>query len=107
MEMDSDDEVEAVRIREDSPQHSRQLKSRRSVDEDDFDVDIEDEGSKFSTGPSDEEMAQESDSRNPPLPLNRPQLRQKPSAKTNKGRWARKLGGQSFPTMTMMMRTTR
>lgn len=80
MTVDSDDEVEATHIREDSPQHPRQLKSQRSVDEDGSDVDVEGEGSKFSTSPSDEEMAQESDTRNPLPPSNRPQPRREPSS---------------------------
>ena len=57
--------------------------------EDDFDVDVEDEDSKFSTSPSDEEMAQESDTRNPPL--NRPQPGRKPSStKTSKAKVSKK-----------------
>lgn len=90
--MDSDDEVEVARIREDSPpRHSGHLKSRRSEDEDDFDVDVEDEGSKFSATPSDEEMAQEPSSRNPRPPQNRPQLPRRPSStKINKGRTGKK-----------------
>jgi len=80
MTVDSDDELEATHIREGSPQHSRQLKSQRSVDEDGSDIDVEGEGSKFSTSPSDEEMAQESDTRNLLPPSNRPQPRRKPSA---------------------------
>lgn len=92
MAVDSDDEVEAAPIHEDSPQYSRHLKPRRSEDEDDFDIDIEDGGSKFSAGPSDEEMAQDSDSRNPRLPSNRPQPRQKPpSTQTNKGKTNKKV----------------
>lgn len=85
--VNSDDEAEAAHIREDSPaQHSRYLESLRSEDEDDFDVDIEDEGSKFSTSLSDEEMAQELDPGNPPLLSNRPQPRRKPlPVKVSKG----------------------
>ena len=92
MAVDSDDEVGAARIREDSPpRHSRHLKSRLSEDEDDFDVDVGDEGSKFSTTPSDEEMAQEPSSRNPRPPSNMPQLRRKPSsARINKGKPSKK-----------------
>lgn len=59
--------------------------------EDDFDVDVDDEGSKLSTGPSDEEMAYESDIKNPRPPLNRPQLRQKlPSTKVSKAKTSKK-----------------
>jgi hypothetical protein len=92
MTVDSDDEAEAARIREDSPpQHSRHPKSRRSEDEDDSDVDVENEGSKFSTSPSDEEMAQESDSMNPRPPSNRPQPRPKPPfTKIGKGKTSKK-----------------
>jgi len=87
MAVDSDEEVEAARIREDSPQHSRLLNSRQSEDEDDFDVDVEGESSKFTTSPSDVEMVQEPDSRNPRPPSNRPQPRQKPPfTKTSKGK---------------------
>jgi len=89
--VDSDEEVEAVRIREDSPQHSRPPKLRQSEDEDDFDIDVEDESSKFTTSPSDVEMAQESDSRNPRPPSNRPQPRQKPPfTKASKGKTNKK-----------------
>ena len=90
MTVDSDDEVETARIREDSPQHSRQLKSQRSVDEDDFDVDVEDGDSKFSTSPSDEEMAEESDTRNLLPPSNIPQPHRKPSTKTSKAKVGKK-----------------
>lgn len=91
MTVDSDDEVEAARTHEGSPQHSGQLKLRQSADEDDFDVDVEDEGSRFSTSPSDEEIAQESDTRNPLPPSNRPQLRRKPSStKTSKAKVGKK-----------------
>ena len=48
------------------------------------------EGSRFSTTPSDEEMAQESDSRNQRPLLNRPQLRQKTSSKVGKGKKSKK-----------------
>jgi len=89
MTVDSDDEVEATHIREGSPQYPRQLKSQRSVDEDGSDVDVEGEGSKFSTSPSDEEMAQESDTRNPLPPSNRPQPRRK-SSSTSKAKAGKK-----------------
>lgn len=60
-------------------------------DEDDFDVDIEDEGSrKFSTTPSDEGMSQDPDFMNPRPPQNRPQLRQKPSTKVSQGKRSKK-----------------
>lgn len=87
--MDSDDEADATYIREASPQHPGQQKSRRSEDEDGFDVDVEDEGSKFSTSPPDEEMAQESDTRDP-LASNRPQLRRKPSSTKTKMKTGKK-----------------
>ena len=92
MAVDSDDEFEAVPTREDSPpQHSRHLRSRRSEDEDVSDVDVEDEGSKFSTSPSDEEMAQEPDSRNPHPQSNKLQSHRKPSpARTNSGKASKK-----------------
>jgi len=88
MTLDSDDDSEAARTREGPPpQHSRHTIPQRSEGEDDSDVDIGDEGSKFSTSPSDEEMGQESDSRNPPSQSNKPQPHRKPSpAKTNKGK---------------------
>lgn len=66
------------------------MRSWRLEGEDDFDVEFEDEGSKLSTTPSDEEMGQDSDSRNPPPLLNRPQLRQKPSTKVNQGKKSKK-----------------
>lgn len=92
MTVDSDDEVEATHIREGSPQYPRQLESQRSVDGDDSDVDVEGEGSKLSTNPSDEEMAQESDTRNPLPPSNRPQPRRKSSSasKAKAGKKARR-----------------
>lgn len=59
--------------------------------EDDFDVDVEDEGSKLSTGPSDEEMAYESDIKNPRPSSSRPQLRRGlPSAKVGKAKTSKK-----------------
>lgn len=89
--MDSDEEMETTHIREDSPQHSRQMKIRRPEDEDDFDIDIEDEGPRFSTSPSDEEMAEEFDTRDPPPPSIRPQPRQKlPSTKSSKSKTGKK-----------------
>jgi len=89
--VDSEDEFEAAPTREGSPpQHSTHLGSRRSEDED-SDVDVEDEGSKFSTSPSDEEMAQESDSRNLHPQLNKPQPHRKHSpARTNQGKASKK-----------------
>lgn len=92
MTVDSDDEVEATHIREGSPQYPRQLESQRSVDGDDSDIDVEGEGSKLSTNPSDEEMAQESDTRNPLPPSNRPQPRRKSSSasKAKAGKKARR-----------------
>lgn len=92
MAVDSDDEVEITRVREDSPpHHSRHLKSRRSEDEDDFDIDIEDEGSKLSASLSDEEMAQEYDSRNPRPSSTRHQPRQKPPlTRTDRGKASKK-----------------
>ena len=67
------------------PQHSRHPKSLRQEGEDDIDVDVEDESSDL-TSPSDEEMAQESDSRNP-----RPQLSQRPSSiKVSKEKMSKK-----------------
>jgi hypothetical protein len=83
--VDSVDETETTRIRVDSPQHSRHPKSLRPEGEDDIDVDVEDESSDL-TSPSDEEMAQESDPRNP-----RPQLSQRPSStKISKGKTSKK-----------------
>ena len=89
--VDSDGEVKAARIRQDPHPQQRHPISRRSEDEGDFDVDVEGESSKFSTSPSDEEMAQESNSRNPPPPSNRPQLHREPSpARANKGKTTKK-----------------
>jgi hypothetical protein len=65
------------------------MKPQQPEDEDDFDIDIEDGGSKFSISPLDEEMEQESDSRGPPSTLN-PQPRQKPLPKTSKGKASKK-----------------
>ena len=59
--------------------------------EDDFDVDVEDESSKFSTSPSDEEMAHESYIKAPIPPSNRLQARQKPlSTKVSKPKTSKK-----------------
>ena len=93
MTVDSDDEGEAASIREDSLlQYPRHLKPRRSEDEDDFDVDVEDECSNLSASLSDEEMVQESDSTHLLPPSNRPQPRQKPSfAKIDKGNAGKKV----------------
>ena len=92
MAADSDDEAEVAHIREDSPQNSRQPRSRRSEDEDDFfDIDVEDGGSKLSANLSDEEMTQESDTGDPQPPSNRPQPHQKPSpARNSKGKTSKK-----------------
>lgn len=59
--------------------------------EDDFDIDVEDEGSKLSTGPSDEEMVCEPDIRDQRPPSNRSQPRQKPpSTKIGKAKASKK-----------------
>ena len=79
--MDSDEEVEVTRIREDSPRYS---KPQRSEDEDNFNIDVEDEDPRFLTSPSDEEMAQESDARNPLQPRRVPPSMKSSKSKTGK-----------------------
>lgn len=82
--MDSDEEVDTTRIHEDSPRYSRQMKPQQSGDEDNFDIDVEDEDPRFSTSPSDQEMAQESDTGNPPQPRRIPPSTKSSKSKTGK-----------------------
>lgn len=92
MAVDSYDEVGATLTRESLPsRHSRHLTTRRLEGEEDSEVNIEEEDSKFSTSLSDEEMEQGIDSWSPRPPSNQPQLRQKPSStKPGKGKTGRK-----------------
>jgi hypothetical protein len=92
MAVDSYDEVGATLTREGLPsQHSKHLTTRRSEGEDDSEVNIEDEDSKFSASLSDEDMEQGTDSWSPRPPSNQPQLRHKPSIKSSKGKTGRKV----------------